>query len=145
MLWRLLLCFSKPWLLPVLHPPQVKTNLLSLRELCVCVLGCVGICARVDVLHAHLCCLSVYKEKCILCCLFVVHTGLPLFHIWKIPQPLASATKHRALSELYSICVIRQKMKKHTHTRENDLTVTHQTQGPLVYFICLWQDALHCV
>lgn len=67
-------------------------------------------------------------------------TGLPLFHmwLWKIPQPLTPLTKHRAPSELYSVCVIRQKTGN-IPTRANLLwhsaKVTHETHGPLVYFL----------
>lgn len=62
-------------------------------------------------LHAHLCCLLVYKEKLTLICLLIVLQGFPSFtyDYGKIPQPLTTATKHRTLLELYSVCVIRQK------------------------------------
>lgn len=46
---------------------------------------------------ADLCCLPPHGEKWVLRCFFGTCEGLPLLHLglWKIPQPITAATKHR--------------------------------------------------
>ncbi len=52
---------------------------LSKRAVCVQMHSCVRMCTRTYGVYAHLCCLSVYKEKHTLCCLLIVVQGFPSF------------------------------------------------------------------
>lgn len=51
----------------------------SKRSVCMQLHPCVLLCTHVHGMHAHLCCLSVYKEKHTLCCLLIVVQGFPSF------------------------------------------------------------------
>jgi len=128
-------CFSSPWLLPAPVPSPTKR--------------CVQIhsCPPVQGLHAHLGCFLVYKESTPWLAFSYLCRASPLFHIWlwKTPQPLTPATKHRAPFELYSVCVIRQETWNKP-TRVNLLwhfaKVTHPTEDLLVCFLWTMRSPL---
>lgn len=120
-------------------------------------------CVRVCVLmrlhpcawHAHLCCLSVSKETRTLCCLLLAVQGFPSFTCDYGKSHRRSLPRHftEPPSELYSVCVIRQKTGKRTHTSEPVLTHNQspsQTQDSGFIFLGLYQPhrlgktAVHC-
>ncbi len=103
MLWRPLLCFSKPWLLPVLPPPQVKTYLLSLRELFVCRCIHVYACAPARMACMHICVASQCIKRNTPCVAFSsLYRASPLSHVI-MENPTASHTSDKTQSPVWIV------------------------------------------